>query len=177
MAENEQEPIVYWLDSAHHIVAVDGPWDRFALDNEGGAACAERVIGRPLRHFISGDDARMWMDTLLQLAKLTGEMLERPYRCDSPELQRFMSMRLVPEHSGMMRVEHHLLSIQQRIRPVRFLAVSSPQPGLRLRCSVCGRIKEQEEWLEAEHLGGTGSAPAKFRVAYTVCPSCRVRPR
>lgn len=172
MADWKHDPTIYWLDHASHIVGVDGPWDRFALENEGEAACAERVIGQPLLHFVSGDEARMWIDTLLQLARLTGEVLERSYRCDSPELQRFMNMRLVPEDSGMMRVEHHLVSVRQRIRPVRFLPVSSYQATLRLRCSICGRIKEQGEWMEAEQLSDNGPAISPIKVAYTVCQWC-----
>lgn len=172
MDETTQQPTVYQLDEKRRIVDVDGPWDRFALDNDGVAACAERVIGQPLMHFVSGDDARMWIDTLLQLATLTGKPLERPYRCDSPELRRYMVMRVVPKDGGMLRVEHRLLEVQARIRPVRFLPVSDHHPSLRLRCSICGRIKAQDHWQEAEQCGGESEGIPTIPVAYTVCPNC-----
>ena len=171
MDETTLQPIVYQLDEKRCIVAIDGPWDRFALDNDGAAACTERVIGQPLLRFVCGDDARMWIDTLLQLASLTGEPLERLYRCDSPELRRFMSMRVVAEDTGMIRVEHRLLAVQQRFRPVRFQPVMGSHPALRLRCSVCGRINHQDSWQEADQWSGDGDE-VTIVVAYTVCPHC-----
>lgn len=172
MDETAQQPIVYQLDKKRRIIDVDGPWDRFALENDGAAACAERVIGQPLLHFVSGDDARMWIDTLLQLAALTSQPLERPYRCDSPELRRFMKMRVLPEDGGMLRVEHLLLEVQPRVRPVRFLPVPGNYPKLRLRCSICGRVKCQDRWQEAEHCCEEGAGTPTIAVAYTVCPTC-----
>jgi hypothetical protein len=174
MDEACQHPTVYWLDQERRIVAIAGPWDSFALDNEGMSACAAQVLGFPLRRFVSGDDARMWLDTLLQLAGLTGQPLERPYRCDSPDLQRFMSMRIVLEDSGLLRLEHRLLRVQRRIRPVRFVSSAGSCPSLRLRCSVCGRVRAHHCWMEPEHCCQGGGSTTEMPVVYTVCPECRV---
>ena len=57
MDETTQQPTVYQLDEKRRIVAIDGPWDRFALDNDGASACTELVIGQPLLRFVCGDDA------------------------------------------------------------------------------------------------------------------------
>lgn len=174
--DSEMDATVYWLDANLSIEAVAGPWDRFARENEGEVNCAARVLGRSLHDFIKGDEVRMWLETLLQLALATGQPVERPYRCDSPELQRFMTMRIVPEDAGKMRVEHRLVAMKKRQRPVYFtFAPTESMEAARLRCAVCGRIDQEGVWIEPDTADDViqDRQQKTLKVVYTVCPLCR----
>jgi len=168
----QQEAIVYWINRQMEITAVDGPWDQFAQENDGEDVASSSVLGRSIWAFITGDPARMWVETLFQLAAVTGKMVERPYRCDSPDLKRFMRMRIVPEGVGTLRIEHELLYTekQQRtviIRPARNLRAS----GL-MRCSVCGRVNQGESWREPDLSDVPSMNEPSLQVMYTVCQEC-----
>jgi hypothetical protein len=165
---DERDPVVYWLDRNDRIVDLNEAWAAFARSNGGEGLEPEAVLGRPLRQFVSGDPTRMWLDAVLALARLKGEPVERAYRCDCPDLQRFMKMRVVPEKGEVLRLEHHLLS--SRPRPaVRFIPCSQSVDGKPiLRCSICCRIQDGENWREP--------APRQegpYLVVYTVCSECQ----
>ena len=166
-----ETPTTYRLDKNNRILSVGGPWDEFAQANGGIAACASRIQGRLIWEFVSGDITRMWIEVLLQLVIVRQETMERTYRCDSPDLKRFMRMRITPDGSGILRVEHALLSVEKRINPVyvRPLALASGRRA-RFRCGICGRIENEGAWVEpdAKHGGASGIVT----VLYTVCQGC-----
>jgi hypothetical protein len=166
-----ETPTTYRLDKNNCILSVSGPWDEFAQANNGLAACASRIQGRLIWDFISGDVTRMWVEALLQLTVVRQETMERTYRCDSPDLKRFMRMRIIPEESGILRVDHALLSVENRINPVQIrpLAPASNRRA-RFRCGICGRIEDEGTWVEpdAKHGGASGVVT----VLYTVCQDC-----
>lgn len=163
----DQEPVIYWLDRSWRIIGLNEAWQAFASANDGQGLEPEKVIGRPLWHFISGDATRMWLDTVLGRVRITQEPLERPYRCDCPGLKRFMKMRVIPKPGGVLRLEHHLVATEPR-QPVYCTPYT---PGTRgqqvLRCSLCGQIQHNGVWSEP------GPSPdGSYLVVYTVCPSC-----
>ncbi len=165
----------YWLDADNAISGVSGPWDRFAQDNEGSAASSSDIAGKPIWSFISGDSSRMWLEALLQLARLTGQAISRPYRCDSPDLKRYMSMTIIPEGSGRLRVEHAILATEARHAPVYIrYAAKATLPSFYQRCSVCGRVRHTpaEPWLEPDEHCAQGKA--ELSVIYAVCEDCGV---
>ena len=165
------EPTVYHLDKNDRIVAVGGPWDEFANENGGLYVRVQDVLGRLIWEFVTDDITRMWLDTLLQLARIRQKTVERFYRCDSPELKRFMCMRIIPEENSLLRIEHEVLSVEQRAVPVHIrFAASVPGQNLRLRCSVCGRVKMDEVWQEPVVEQGDGAGG--ILVAYSVCETC-----
>ncbi|MBD3221057.1 hypothetical protein GF314_07410, partial [bacterium] len=108
----------YWLSRDDRIVHVGSTWDQFARDNGGHDAIGAVVLGRSLAEFISGTPTRMWIDTILSLARLRGEPIERPYRCDTPTLRRHMRMTVTAEEGGVLRLDHVVLATEPRPLPV-----------------------------------------------------------
>lgn len=166
----------YKVGKTKQIIAVGGEWDAFAEENEGRKALSRSVIGRPIWDFITGAPTRMWLETLFQLAELRNEPVERIYRCDSPQLKRVMSMRISPEEDRVLRVDNELLSVEPLEKKV-VIRHHSHQTGtdIRMRCSICGKIKEKENesevWTEPADLAD--QIPEGIVVAYTVCAACK----
>lgn len=164
---------IYRLDADDCIVSVQGPWDEFAVENGGVAVCACDVSNRCIWDFVTGDATRMWLDAVFRIARVRNETLERPYRCDSPEIKRFMRMSIVPSEGGAVEVRHHLLAIEKRSVPVAFQCVPEASGNaLMLRCSLCGRVRERggDSWKEPS--ARTGEACGRIVVAYSVCGEC-----
>lgn len=165
----------YWLDKDDAITGVSGSWDYFALENDGNGVNSSEIIGKPVWSFISGESSRMWLESLLQLVRLTGRIISRPYRCDSPELKRFMTMTIIPEGSGRLRLEHAVIATEPRPESVyiRYAARTSPSSFYQ-RCSVCGRVRlaQADSWVEPDELRGEGKA--NLSVIYAVCGECNL---
>ena len=163
----------YWLDGKDCIISVSGPWDEFAQENEGIHLSADEIQGRPIWDYVTGDVTRMWLHTLLKLSIVSKKALERPYRCDSPELKRYMRMKITVEKDGLLKIDHILQSVEKRLIPLRSVHTSkSPSKMIKMKCSICGRIDDGVSWEEPqfEHTNGFG----ELTVAYTVCCDCRV---
>ena len=162
---------VYLLDKLNSIISVDGSWDEFAAENEGRRVRASDVCGRSIWEFVTGDATRMWLETVFNIVRFRESAIERPYRCDSPELKRYMRMHVIPEKGGILRLEHHVVGTEERATPIYF-NFCSDQAGksLRVRCSMCGRLKSGETWVEPQ--AHFGDKPLHVMVAYSVCGDC-----
>ncbi len=170
----------YTLDPDDAIIAVTGDWDRFALDNGGDESLSTKIIGRRLDRFIAGDVTLMFVRTLLMSARTLERTIQRPYRCDSPQVKRFMEMTIVPRGSGVLEVCHR----QVRSEPYRYsLPVTAAMPGTGSnfvkRCSLCQRIRLGQTWSEVDDAVLEGRlqqrATAELAVVYGVCPDCMSR--
>ena len=162
----------YKVGKAKQIIEVGGEWDEFAKENEGERALSRVVIGRSIWDFVTGAPTRMWLEALFQLAELRNEPVERIYRCDSPQLKRMMSMRISPEEEKVLRVENELLSVEPLEKKVVIRHHSRiPGTDIRMRCSICGKVKVSDQWLEPADL--VEQNPDGIIVAYTVCEPCK----
>jgi hypothetical protein len=161
----------YTLDADDRIVAVSDGWDRFALDNEGPAACAAHVVGARLSESITGDAARMFMTAILMRVRVSGAAETVPYRCDSDTMKRYYTMTLTPERDGRVEVVHNL---DREVRGAVSVRVRTARPGTpgRLRCSICCRIEDRGDWVDPFD----GAEDQSYRVVHTVCPDCKVSP-
>lgn len=161
----------YLLNKHDIIINVSGIWDEFAIKNRGVNVCANDVCGHSIWLYVTGDVTRMWLNAIFQLARVGGNPIERAYRCDSPNLKRYMQMRLTPHPDGTLLVEHQVLKTEERDEEMNIrYKHSSTLAGTRQRCSVCGRIR-LADWVEPlpEHHGGDNT----IVVTYTVCEACR----
>jgi hypothetical protein len=169
-------PVVeYRLDECDRITEVNHNWKRFALENGGENLIAEKVIGRSLRDFISGDITRMFVSALLQSTRMTGRERTVTYRCDSAEVKRYMAMDIVPVSSGELISRHRVLRELKLPVAMPFSAIKSGEKTLIKRCSMCNRLAKEGsppvEPEDAERLGWLGS-PANALVIYFVCKNC-----
>lgn len=166
----------YWIDDNDVIVQVCSQWDRFALENDGGSVLGDCVIGKRIWPFISDDTTRMWLEALLGLARLTGTVVERPYRCDSPRERRYMKMAISREDSGRICLRHEVLRTEQKQYPTPFRCRLHTGHGILVRCSICNRLKAGQRWTESDAWPAAATAPStQLSVNYSVCPECRAQ--
>lgn len=164
----------YWLDFKDRIIRTNLIWDNFAEDNEGGdRSFSDEIIGKSLFSFISGDATKMYISTMIQRVRLTNKMLDIDYRCDSPEMKRFMRMKIVPEGEGVIRVENLMEKEEPQKKPVRF--TDSNRKTIIKKCSMCQKVNSNNEWLEADEIENIelfAEGGEEVPVIYTVCNSC-----
>lgn len=93
--------IYFRLDGRDRILEAGGPeWDRFARDNGGEAAFRQRVEGSDIFAHVCGETTIMFLRVLLDGVRVLGRPVTRAYRCDSPDLKRFMTMTITPVGTG-----------------------------------------------------------------------------
>ncbi len=169
--------ISYFIDANDHIVKVSGPWDEFALDNEGPGACVQAIVGKSLTSFIAGDVSKMFINTMLMSARVKGQPISRPYRCDSGRLKRFMEMSIVPLPDGGLEVKHRLLR-SEPLYSYQFIPakrVGSSGAVRTKRCSMCNKVAFGSEWFEIEAALEQGVLPTEHSHGpwiFGVCPPC-----
>ena len=167
--------LFYRLDGENNIVEVGGKWDDFAEQNNGAKAFAKRIVGTQLFTHISGTTSRDFVWTMIDAVRKTGKPSVKSYRCDGPEIKRFMEMTIVPEEAAHVRVEHRLLRIETRSVRAAFTTGHGASGRVLIRCSMCNRVRAKGRWLEIEQAVAANSAGAQdsYPVAYGVCGSCR----
>jgi hypothetical protein len=174
MEELESGALYYRLDADDRICEVGGPWDEFARANEGERLLSERVIGTDFYSYISGDISRMYVRTIFGGVRALNREATRTYRCDSPNIKRFMEMTVRPESGGNLHVAHRLLRTEPLPATFRFVGHAGKGSDFIVRCSMCNRLKLRGHWCEPEVFREhgpefpEGAAP----VIYGVCSAC-----
>lgn len=177
---SESSVFEYELDAEDRISMVSPEWLAFACDNDAGGLTSEEVIGRSLLEFISDAETRMIYHVLLNKARATGTSLTVKFRCDSPDLRRFMAMEIVPIEKGGIRLVSRVLRQEAR-RSAPLLDVCRPRSEEILTvCSWCKRVLTDNAWLEVEdaierlHLFDRARLP---QLSHGICPDCDLQMR
>lgn len=162
------------LDSENHILEVGGDWDRFALANGAPELIGERIIGRSLLDFVTGNVTRQFLLALLHIVREGRSSIELEYRCDSPQLRRYMLMQVSHVVDGMVRFQHTVLRVEPRDTPVPIKAAAQRGRDTFVRCSMCNRVKQTHDWVEPDGLMRTpSSSTEQLAVIYGICESCK----
>ena len=176
----DEGTISYFVDADNRIVNVVGPWDEFALKNDGPGACVQAILGKPLDQFIAGDVSRMFVSTMLMSARSLNRTVYRSYRCDSGHLKRYMEMTIIPVNDGILEVRHRLLH-SEPMQQYQFVpAQRSGTTGVAgtKRCSMCNKIQANGEWMEVEDAlkaQAVTTERAQGPWVFGVCPTCLER--
>jgi hypothetical protein len=164
----------YAIDAANRITQVSPEWLVFAREC-GARLTEEQVVGRSLLSFISDDATRHIYRVMLERVRATGRPMVVPFRCDGPEVRRFMELAVAPGESGGLRLEGRLL--REEIRdPVALFDPEHPRgEGLLTVCSWCKRVRVGQGWLEVEDAVTSlrlFDEPRLPRLTHGICPDC-----
>jgi hypothetical protein len=171
-----QTPVYYYeLDSEDRIVSASDSWDTFALDNDGEHLVFEKIKGDSIWNYITDTDTQDLYRRIFAAAR-KGRPVQYFLRCDSPTVRRLLSVHVAPmdEH---LRISTALFRADQReFQELRGSGVNDAPMNIPA-CSWCEKVLIREgEWQEVEAASAwldKQKTPAKCRLSYTVCPSCR----
>ncbi|MCG7895891.1 MAG: hypothetical protein AB2733_06580 [Candidatus Thiodiazotropha taylori] len=167
---------IYELDAENQICHIDGDWDQFLQANTDEHQNHEnlkknRVLGNKLEAYVQDTTTRMLLHTVFAYVRQTQQTKAVPYRCDSADQKRFMSMQIEPLADAGLRISHTQLSSEPLDPPVEIHPANGGSAETVWRCSICNRIESDQVWLEPDEAAQHWCRHS-FQVSYTVCPVC-----
>jgi len=169
---------VHRIDAEDRICSVNESWLAFATEN-GWDISADQVLGTRLMASISDAETRHIYRLLIDRARAGTQPVRFRYRCDSPELRRFMEMALTRAPGNQVEFRSRVLRLERR-EPVAVLDPAVVKRGgdpLQI-CSWCKAVYAQAAWLKLEEAIQTLDVLAETvlpGLSHGICPSCSER--
>lgn len=167
--------IFYRLDDDDCITEVGGDWLSSIRIGNAANLTPEKVIGRSLWVFVRDRSLRDIYKRLFSQVRSSRKPVSFPYRCDSPEARRYMSMTIKPLADAHVEVYNQLLREELRNQPIRVLAAAAGQKAIP-RCSVCNQFRIDGQWFEVVDAVAEGLAldhDLPVQVIHGFCESCK----
>jgi hypothetical protein len=165
--------VVYRIDAQDRIVKVNIGWTRFAEINGASHLDRDQLIGQPIWEFIVDKDTSRIYEVLLREVRENCQTLTFPFRCDSPEMRRYMEMGLVACGQGCVEFRSRMVRTERRERRLYCQYTAVPAQGLLLRCSFCNRVRYQGEWVDVATAADTIlDRDMPLQVCYAICSAC-----
>ncbi len=175
MTEDKPE-VVYRINAHDILISFNKEWDIFAAENHSPAMHSEKVGHTSIWAYIHDFETKHIHETLLTRVRADRQLWQLPFRCDSPEMRRFMEMDII--HVGQGTVEYRCRTLHTEKRqplPPSPHAVQPQGPFLRM-CSWCKKMDGgHDAWLEIEDavvaldLLGRDTLPP---ISHTMCDHC-----
>ncbi len=178
-ADSESRAIVYRVDRNDRITSVSDGWEAFAESNECRSLPQENVVGSSLWGHIQDPVTTELYREMMAFVRAQRRRAQFQFRCDSPDVKRFMRMSIDPLPDGALEFRSELVTAEPRRVPFHVQASFRAFPVL-VRCSVCNRVKTGSEWrdvVDAVEEGLVLNHDLPLMVAYGVCDECRDRVR
>jgi hypothetical protein len=174
--KDDQENIFeYWIDSEDIIYRVSTNWDQFAIENDARDLLAENVLGRSLWDYVTESEIRQIYMLLFNRIRQKKVPLEFPYRCDSPHVKRFMTMKVYPLDNDSIKFVSRIDKIEKQ-REAKILTRDLKRDLEFIRmCSWCKKISRNGDWLEIEEAFGNHGIMADIgfpQITHTICQDC-----
>ena len=147
---SDTRTFTYRIDGHDVISYVSPEWLEFALENGANQLVVPGVLGKPLWPFIDGLESRHLYHVMLKKVRTAKAVICFSYRCDAPQLRRYMEMVVRPW--GVVRgVEFNSRVVREVPRePVPLLAPTAARSAQMITmCAWCKRIATPQ-WLEVE---------------------------
>jgi len=163
------------LTESLYICYCSPAWDRFALENGGGAdVLAASVLHKPFLQFVA-NDLRENLKNLFHRARTLGRLQSQDYECSSAQVFRVYRMQVYPlrPDCGFV-VNNSLRVVHPHTRAVcePYDSIYRCELGLIHMCANCRRtrrIGDTEVW---DWVPTYVERPARA-TTHTVCPFCR----
>lgn len=175
--QDDKRTFVYRIDGSDRVAFVDEEWLRFAAENGAEELSRERVLGASIHTFIADQETSAIYHFLLGKVRATGTALEVPFRCDSPECRRQMTMEVAPFGEELVEIRSRLIKREPR-EPIALLDAGVDRSDELVRmCGWCKKIElPAQEWVEVEE-GVRALALLEAQrppgLTHGICPSCR----
>lgn len=101
---NQYPPLNYAIDHEDRLVHVDKAWIRFAEENDAGSSLGpDSVIGQSLWNFVRVATLQSIYRQLIEAVCSSRHQLEFDFRCDSPEMRRYMHVTMIPRGENVVQ--------------------------------------------------------------------------
>lgn len=171
------EPHVFRLrlDASDIIRSYNQPWEQFAIEN-GAPQMPRRVLGQPIWRFMSGSTVTQVYQQLFSQVRMSGKPVTVPFRCDSPELKRYMEMTIVQENGAGLELVTSLLRTEPQTETIFLDAKASTREQTLGMCAWCKKVRlPSGEWADTEaavRALGLLNHPEPPGFSHTMCPAC-----
>jgi hypothetical protein len=168
----KNKTLIYEVDKNGVIVSIKGPWDRFADSNAGKSVTKIETIGRNLFDIIRGSGViHIYRVMHRILFSDPAKMIAFAYRCDAPNMKRFMKMEMKASRERI--VYRSTVEGEEPVSPPLALDYDRLAKDFIVLCSFCKDFRyppESGRWCPIEKL--FENAPAVFSISHGICPSC-----
>jgi hypothetical protein len=142
--------IRYVIDKQDRIRSVNQAFLDFGRDNDWQPEPSS-LINRSLFDFVVGQEVCVLMDALFRRVRETTKTVSIPFRCDSSNFRRYMTMRISTFSHGELTFDNILLDQQPRAAVDLSAIAPSSKDNCVSMCSWCNRIAlDDGQWVEAE---------------------------
>lgn len=172
-------------DPQGRYVYFNQAWLEFARENWRADFDPQAVLGANWRTHISDPATLQLYDLLAQRARRLGRPLTVAFRCDAPDLRRFMEIRVSPLPDGGLEWASWIARQEPRAAASLLAARAQRSPRLLTVCSWCKKVQvpdwacgqdcEVGRWVEVEQVmpllanALSGYYP---ELTHGVCPTC-----
>ena len=172
-----EDVFIYRIDNRDIIVSVSRNWGAFAHANAWGSELSpENVVGHLLWDFIQDFETRHLYKEVFRRVRAGKPAGPIPFRCDSPQERRFLTLLLSPLPDGQIEITSTIVRTELR-NLIRLLDKDMTRSNDLIRiCSMCKKIATtQSKWVEIEE----GLAQLRHfeadempRLTHSLCPGC-----
>lgn len=168
---------IYRIDASDRLTFVNSDFLAFAQANGAPELSEAALVGRSVWDYISGVQVQDIYRSLFGMVRSGARIDNLPFRCDSPNLRRFMKLALRSLGDGEIELRGSLLQEQARYDVRLLVDCAAPNSGGYLEvCSWCKRVlSERNHWLELEDAIGKMNLMAPLAMPelnQSVCPTC-----
>jgi len=176
MVDDKLTAIVYRVDEDDRLIHLNANWYQFAEANQAKELTNPAILNCSIWDFIVDSETRAIYEMLFAKVRISKEVVDFPFRCDTPTLRRFMRMELQPQPNDAILFTSRVTQVETRpcaywldmslVRSETFVTI----------CSWCKRVElpygywcEVEDAVETLGLFGTTHSP---RLTHGMCPEC-----
>lgn len=164
---------VHRIDSSDRIVGINESWKRFSYEN---SRAPESVLNHSIWEYVTGLEMTHIHEILLERVRSTQMSLRLPFRCDSPELKRYMVMEMVPLEKASVEYRCHTILEVPRDRVQLLKGANYRSSEMICVCSWCKKIPDSAGiWMEIEDaitIYGLFQGDSIPAISHGICPGC-----
>ncbi len=178
MSSDDSKLVRYTINLSDLIIEVSASWNSFALENQGHHLVEKNIIGKSVWEYISDAETRHIYKNLVEKVRMTGESVNFPFRCDSPDKIRSMNMTITMGYEDLIVFHSRIIHEEGRAN-VDLIDETQPRSDDVIEiCSWCKMVRTNGSWLDAADavraLNLFDHLPLP-RLTHSICPICMHR--
>lgn len=168
------DQIIYRVDEKDRITFMNSAWFVFAERNGMQLRSTSQLLGTRLWKHVSDQTVRHFYAVFMAKVRKTGKPVTIPFRCDSPELARYMEMTI--SRHNKTELEFRTTLLRETARATGELPAAKPTKvaPLIMMCIWCKNVKSTR-WLRPEravHVLNLFESQEVPLISHITCPRC-----